>query len=388
MSDYQKPFRFGIDYLAQPIVNPAGGTTSELSWLNGLWLQLEMGLGLNRSPDEWKEIDHWVFKLETAVVRGNSSYYEQVGAAYPLQSMTSSGQWLSDLSIRREPGKSGIGLKAGIFSLNPGFMESDIFNYYVHSAINNTINNEVLAIPIAPLTSWGLQMDIHLPSANQSQKLRVGAFTVVPTNTFGQSIEPGSNPVNLHGAIGLIQWQRGLSNGQPNTNIEGKNSIPDVLPEPGVMVGGYWSDTQLEQAPHQHQTDLPDGINRGLYATSTIALPASVTGGLNSRAWAAGHYGFDWSNNPAPVSWSIGFLLQGIIPGRPYDVTGLAGGSTGFSPTINPGQTQESLIEINHQIHISSNLSLKPFAQLILSPSGFRSRQTILATGVQTSIQF
>ena len=154
------------------------------------------------------------------------------------------------------------------------------------------------------------------------------------------------------------------------------------------MVGGYWSDTKLKQAPHQHQTELPDGINRGLYATSTIALPASVTGGLNSRAWAAGHYGFDWNNNPAPVSWSIGFLLQGIIPSRPYDVTGLAGGSTGFSPTINPGQTQESLIEINHQIHISSNLSLKPFAQLILSPSGFRSRQTILATGVQTSIQF
>lgn len=386
-----KPFRFGIDYLAQPIVNPAGGTTSELSWLNGLWLQLELGFGLNRKQEEWKEIDHWVFKLETAVVRGNSNYYKQVGAAYPLQSMTSSGQWLSDLSIRREPGKSGIGVKAGIFSLNPGFMESEIFNHYVHSAINNTINNEVLAIPIAPLTSWGVQMDIQLPSANQSQQLRVGAFTVVPTNTFGQSIEPGSTPVNLNGAIGLIQWQKGLSNNQSNKNKNPRaetHSVPDVLPETGVMVGGYWSDTQSEQTLRQQQTILPDGINRGIYATSTIALPSSVTGGLHSRAWAAGHYGFDWSNNPAPVSWGVGILLQGLLPGRPLDITGIACSSTGFSPSINPGQTQESLMEINHQIHISPNLSLKPFAQVILSPSGIPSRPSILATGIQAAIQF
>ena len=386
-----KPFRFGIDYLAQPIVNPAGGRTSELSWLNGLWLQLELGFGLNRKQEEWQEIDHWVFKLETAVVRGNSNYYKQVGAAYPLQSMTSSGQWLSDLSIRREPGKSGIGVKAGIFSLNPGFMESAIFNHYVHSAINNTINNEVLAIPIAPLTSWGVQMDIQLPSDDQSQQLRIGAFTVVPTNTFGQSIEPGSTPVNLNGAIGLIQWQRGLSNHQSNKNKNPRaetHSIPDVLPEAGIMIGGYWSDTQPEQKPNTQQTELPDGINRGIYATSTIALPSSVTGGLHSRAWAAGHYGFDWSNNPAPVSWGLGILLQGLIPGRPLDITGIAGSSTGFSPSINPVQTQESLMEINHQIHISPNLSLKPFAQLILSPSGIPSRPSILATGIQAAIQF
>lgn len=390
-NEQPKPFRFIINYLAQPIVNPAGGLTSELSWLNSLWLQLELGLGLNLEQEQWKEIDHWVIKLETALVRGNSDYYEQVGAEYPLQSLTSSGQWLSEVSVRRLGGNSGIGVKAGIFSLNPGFMESEVFNYYIHSAINNTFNNEVLAIPIAPLTSFGVQVNLAQPSTHPSHQLSIGAFSVVPTNTFGKSVEPGSTPLNLQGAIGLLQWQYGFTNDdQPEVKqIQNETqSVPDVLPEPGVMIGGYWSETTAKITPTQAEIPIPDGLNRGIYATTTLKIPSTHAIGMHSRAWVAGHYGFDWNNNPAPISWGIGLLLQGLLPGRPLDVTGFAGGSTGFSPSINPGQYQESLLEINHQIQISSRLSLKPFAQLIITPSGIPSSPSILATGLQAAIQF
>lgn len=386
-----RPYRFGLDYLAQPIVNPVGGLSTEASWLNGLWLQLELGRGLNLDPAQWQELDHWVFKLETALVRGNSAYYRQVGAAYPLQSMTSAGQWLSELTIRREPGASSVGVKAGVFSLNPGFMESDVFNFYVHSSINDTFNNEVLAIPIAPLTSLGVQVTLGQQSITPSHQLRLGAFTVVPSDTFGQSIEPGLRPLRLEGAIGLLQWQYGLGSRDRSKAQQGRSAegaVPDLLPAPGVMLGGFWSETSPSQAAATAAAPLPDGVNRGVYATATLPLPSVLKAGLQSRAWLAGQYGLDWANNPAPVFWGAGVLIQGLFPGRPLDVTGVAGTSTGFSPTINPGQNQESVLEINHQIQISSALSLKPFAQLIVTPNGMPSRPPILATGLQAAISF
>lgn len=386
-----KPYRFGFDYLAQPIVNPVGGLTNEFSWLNGLWLQLELGRGLNLDPEQWKEIDHWVFKLETALVRGNSAYYKQVGAAYPLQSMTSSGQWLSELTIRREPGKNGVGIKAGVFSLNPGFMEAEVFDFYVHSALNDTFNNEVPALPIAPLTSLGVQLNLSSSSTTPSHQLSIGAFTIVPTDTFGQSIQPGSSPLNLRGAIGLLQWQYGFArrerSGDQGLSMA-SDSVPDLLPEPGVMLGSYWSQTSSAQPVSRSRSTVPVGLNRGVYATSTLKLPRLPGAGLHSRAWIASQYGLDWGNNPAPVFWGAGVLIQGVLPGRPLDVTGIAGASTGFSPSINPGQYQESLLEINHQIQVSPLLSLKPFAQLILTPSGIPSRPAILATGLQAAIRF
>ena len=374
-----EPVRVGAHLQSSLVANPVGGSSQAASWINGLWLQIDLGSGLNRPQQQWREKDHWRLKLEAAGARGNLHYSEQIGTSFPLQSLTATGQWISELSVRREPGDGAIGLKAGLFALNPGQMESEVMNAYVHSAINDTFNNNVPGLPIAPFSSPGLQLSLKQPAGQGSQLWTLGAFAITPSTSFGQYITASGPPAESSGSVGLLQWQRRwspASNAGRRPASRPAAAVPDLLPDPGLMLGGYWSQT------------TPQGRNRGLYGSTTLDLPKRLRAGRSSRLWIASQLGLDWQNNPAPVFWGAGLLMQGLLPSRPLDISGIGGASTGFSPTLNPGQSQESVLELNHQLQLSAGLSLKPFAQLILTPGGRSTVAAIVAAGLQASLQF
>ena len=47
-------------------------------------------------------------------------------------------------------------MKAGVFSLNPGFVSTPVLDQYVHSALNDTLNSEIDGVPINPYVAPGL----------------------------------------------------------------------------------------------------------------------------------------------------------------------------------------------------------------------------------------
>jgi len=388
----ERPDQLGISaemyYRSQPIFNPVGGFENSGSILQGLWLHFQLGKGVNKNKALWKELDHWSIVSRLAIVRGDGNYYQQIGAAYPLQTMTSSGQWLTEAIITREPGEGNLLFKAGIFTLNPEFMDSNIFNNYVHSAINDTFNDEVLGVPIAPLAATGVMLGYGNTIGSKYGILKLGAFGIMPTNQFGVSYS-AKNPIPyLSGGLAIVQWEKQFNSKKILSKSTSINSSDngEALPMPGIMIGGYWSKSYTNGNIKTYQTlNVPVGINRTLYGSITFPLESFISSSVNSRIWIAGRIGLDVENNPAPSYAGIGLLRQGLIPGRPGDVTGIAAVTTGFSQNITPGTTQESVIEFNHRIRISSKINIKPFVQLIINPGGTGDLSPILAPGVEFS---
>lgn len=376
-------------YRSQPIFNPVGGFENSGSILQGLWLQFKLGKGINKNKALWKELDHWSIATRLAIVRGDGNYYQQIGAAYPLQTMTSSGQWLTEATITREPGEGNLLFKAGIFTLNPEFMDSKIFNNYVHSAINDTFNDEVLGVPIAPLAAAGVMLGYGNAIGSKYGILKLGAFGIMPTNQFGVSNSAKNPTPYLSGGLAIVQWEKQFNNKKIKLKSTTITASDDgaALPIPGIMVGGYWSKSYTNGSGSSYQTiNVPVGENRTMYGSITLPLESIIPSSVNSRIWLAGRIGLDTENNPAPSYAGIGLLRQGLIPGRPEDVTGIAAVATGFSHNITPGTSQESVIEFNHRIRISSKINIKPFVQLIINPGGTGDLSPILAPGVEFSV--
>jgi porin len=115
--------KLGLD--AQPLANPAGGRSHSGTWMQQLNLTVTAGSGLHRLPENWREQDHWRTRLQLSLFSGADDLNERIGAAFPLQSVAyPSGLWLTEASLERQSGAGAIGLKAGVFALNPDFVEA------------------------------------------------------------------------------------------------------------------------------------------------------------------------------------------------------------------------------------------------------------------------
>ena len=76
-----------------------------------------------------------------------------------------------------------------------------------------------------------------------------------------------------------------------------------------------------------------------------------------------------------------------MLPRRPLDVLALGIGDSRFSPSLNPDQSHETVVELNYSWVVSGNLSLQPVLQLILNPDG-RGGAPLLATGLALQCTF
>lgn len=128
-----------------------------------LTLGATLSSGLAKEPQQWSEADHWRTNLQLMFFSGDANYAESLGATFPLQSTAHpTGLWLTEASVERQPGQNGIGIKAGVFSLNPGFVSAPMLEAYVHSALNDTLNHSVEGLPINPFAAPGLQLSWRL----------------------------------------------------------------------------------------------------------------------------------------------------------------------------------------------------------------------------------
>jgi porin len=363
---------------AQPLGNPSGGTKQSSSWMQQLSLDVVAGSGHTKPVELWQEADHWRGHVQLMLFSGDPNYSQSIGAAFALQySSDPTGMWITEASVERQMGGGPLAFKAGVLSIEPGFVSAPVLDVYLHSALNNTLNLNLNGLPINPYIAPGLKLRWRPEASGRWGEWHYGAFWLDQEFNLARLFGVKPNQPALNGHTQLLQWSYdALPEAQALRRpiAHGQELIQRQLPPPLLQIGGGYLDNRSN-----------DTLNSFITATLTLASPLSV--GLDNRLWLGVNAGFEWDTNPVPLFLGGGLLSQGVLPGRPLDVLALGVGSSRFSPTLSPGQGSETVLELNYNWLVNGNLSLQPVLQLILNPSGSNA-EPILATGLQLQLQF
>jgi porin len=369
---------------AQPLANPSGGLEQSASWMQQLILDLELGPGLKKPPAEWLESDHWRGHLELTLVSGQPNWFQRIGAAVPLQATASAiGLWLSEASVERRPGTGSLGLKVGLFSLDPDWVTAPVLNAYVHSALDNALNLNVEGVPLNPAVAPGVQVNWTPGAKGQWGTWQLGGFWLDPVNELAGlfGVNPGLPP--SRGSAQLLQWRYGRLPGwqEAQTPLAHPNGpVPRQLPPPLLQLGGLMVGGSGQEG----------GRTGALTGTVTLAPPLPV--GLDNRLWLGVNAGQERSDNAVPLFLAGGWLNQGLLPGRSRDVLAIAYGRSRLNPQLWSAENRqnspyEAVLEVNYSWQVNQRLSLQPVLQLILHPDG-RNTEPILATGLGLNLSF
>ena len=317
--------QFSLQTQAEPMLNPSGGTKQTRNWIQQTVGSIAIGSGLKKETKLWSEIDHW--RLDTSVnfYNGNPNFNSEIGAYIPLQQVAhESGFWLTQATLSRSSGDGLLGIKGGILSINPDFIYSPIYDYYIHSSLNNTLNLSINDMPVNPLAAIGGVVELK-PGRDLS--MRYGLFDLASTRPIATSL--GDKPQSNIGGDGLVQLLQVSYSPQWLAPAKPGSQLP-----PGALqLGGYSTNNDKDGS----------GINGSFNFSTGLAL------GLDHRFWIGSNYSFNSSNNTTPTFISVGFLSQAILTSRPFDVLILGFGRSGFSPTIAAGQSYEGVIELGYQ---------------------------------------
>ena len=354
-----------LQVVAEPMANPAGGLSTMGSWIQQSSASLSVGRGVHKDRAHWSEADHWQLNLELNHFSGNPLYGQEIGAIFPLQQVAhGDGVWMSELSLQRQAGTGWLGFKAGVLSLNPDFIAAPVLDYYVHSALNNTLNITINDLPINPYAAAGGLVAIE---AQHDLSLRYGLFNLSSTlpvaNWLGRKQEP---PAAGKG------WAQLLQVTYTPAWLTAATKPSNTLPEGLLQAGAYGT----------------SGDGYGMYGTATWSLPLPI--GRDHRLWVGSNVSVNDPTDLSPLFVGAGLISQGVLPGRPDDVLILGVGRSSLKPDQPTGQTStyEGLVELGYQLQLNPWLTLKPSLQWIVHPGQRGDVPGIFATGLEIGLQF
>jgi porin len=376
----------GLTIQSDGLGNPRGGIRKTTNWIQQTTLDASFSRGFGKEVALWKEADHWKGHVQLTLFSGKAGYGQSIGSAFSLTASDHpTGLWLTEATVSRAAGKGEVDLKAGVFSLNPGFIEAPVLNAYVNSVLNNTLNLNVTGFAINPFIAPGIELRWRPGSAGQDSgdlgpygEWRYGAFLLNPQNALASLFGANPGQPQINGSAQLVQWSFDRLPGAKRVAQpikRGQQVIARQLPPPLLQIGGGYLNDRTN-----------NNITPGVASTLTLAVPAPL--GFDNRLWLGLSRTGESANNPSPLFVGAGWLSQGAIPGRPLDVLALGLGRTSLNRTVNPGLNPESLLELNYSAVINSTLTLQPFLQWVINPGGTGTTPNILALGLQLQLQF
>ena len=376
----------GLTIQSDGLGNPRGGIRKTTNWIQQTTLDASFSRGFGKEVALWKEADHWKGHVQLTLFSGKAGYGQSIGSAFSLTASDHpTGLWLTEATVSRAAGKGEVDLKAGVFSLNPGFIEAPVLNAYMNSVLNNTLNLNVTGFAINPFIAPGIELRWRPGSAGQDSgdlgpygEWRYGAFLLNPQNALASLFGANPGQPQINGSAQLVQWSFDRLPGAQRVAQpikRGQQVIARQLPPPLLQIGGGYLNDRTN-----------NNITPGVASTLTLAVPAPL--GFDNRLWLGLSRTGESANNPSPLFVGAGWLSQGAIPGRPLDVLALGLGRTSLNRTVNPGLNPESLLELNYSAVINSTLTLQPFLQWVINPGGTGTTPNILALGLELQLQF
>lgn len=373
---------------AAPIANPIGGLTSAANWMQQIELNANAGRGLTRDPADWQEIDHWQAHLRLDLYSGSPNYASTIGSLIAPQTVAyPPGLWLSGASLSRSNRSSSFSVTAGLRSLDPDFLAAPVYNSYLFAAINDTLNLNILGLPITPFAAPALSLRWNSGGLGE---WRLGAYWLGPqgetASLFG--VDPGLP--DLDGNLQILQWSMaprlaGIDTSSP-IRLPSGSSVARQLPPPLLQLGGFRSRTTSPARPQNALKVVGLGLNHVVYGSFT--LPARLPLGLDNRLWSAAQLDLNPGRDGTPLFLGGGWLCQGLLPDRPRDVLALGVAGTVFSRQLLPQLSNQIAVELNYSFTLNNSLSLQPVLQWIVRPSGSADVAPILTTALQVVLSF
>jgi porin len=205
-----------------------------------------------------------------------------------------------------------------------------------------------------------------------------------------------------------VQLAAGIYNADPKVGDDDQNGVDFVLnPQDGVLAiaeAGYHYNQQ------KGNTGLPGNIKIGGYYDSSKFEAVSAAGGertgnyglyalLDQMVYREGGAGSEEGLTPwvtltfAPIervnTLSLfaagGLVYQGLLPGRDDDTTNLGMYYGTFSDDL-PGQSCETVLEINHRFQLAPWLHVTPDFQYVFQPNGSDDEPDAAVLGVEIGI--
>ena len=363
-------------------VNPTGGLVQGRNWIQQSNLDLKLSSGLGKDRSRWREADHWVAHGTLTLVSGVAGYGQTIGAAFPLSAQDSpTGLWISEASVERRG--IGIDFKAGLFSLDPDFVDSPVLNVYVNTVFNDVLNLNQPGLPINPYVAPGIELkwrpvpaDPAIPGDTGAHgEWRYAAYLLNPSSRLAALLGVDPNQPAVDGYAQVLQWSF--------DRLPGARRLAAPIRHRGQPLGRQLPAPLLQVGGGSIALSGSGEILPLLFSSLTLAPELPI--GLDNRIWFGLSGGNDAGGNPVRFTGSGGWLCQGLIAGRPFDVLALGYGQSRFNQQLTAGLGPQSLLELNYSVAINSSLTLQPVLQWIQTAPGIG---PILALGLQVELQF
>lgn len=377
-----------LELNATPIANPIGGLKPSANWMQQLELNVSASRGLSRDPSQWQELDHWQAQLRLDLYSGTPNFASDIGSLIAPQTMAyPPGLWLSGASLSRSNRSKSFSVTAGLRSLDPDFLAAPAYNAYLFSAINDTLNLNILGLPISPFAAPALTL--HWRSGSLGE-WRLGAFWLGGQAETASLFGVDADLPELDGQLQILQWSmaptlKGFDTSSPIRRRDG-DSVARQLPPPLLQLGAMRNRVTSTARPSTNLQVGGIGLNHVVYGSFT--LPARLPLGLDNRLWSAAQLDLNPGRDGTPLFLGGGWLCQGLFPDRPLDVLALGVAGTVFSRQLLPQLSHQIAVELNYSFTLNNSLSLQPVLQWIVRPSGSAELAPVLTTALQVVLSF
>jgi len=357
-----------LNYTTDILGNPVGGIRQSAAYA-GLWygsttFDLETLAGINGLK----------LYVAGAWAQGRDLSGDDIGNVFAVaEAFNGNALRLSEVYLEQSLIDDRLSVAIGRLSAGDDFAVANSYGFYVNSAVNGNPTGILANAPsftTPPFAQWGLRatvrprddayLSVALYNADTDVQ-RDGAhgldFTFNPSDGVLVVAEVGVDPNSADGATGM----------------------------PGhYAVGGYYDTstyTLLDNASHTREG------NYGLYAIAEQMVFRESAGSPEGLTlWGTVTVNTDEAINALPVGVFGGATYQGLLPGRPDDVTAFGISYGDFSDDL-PGQSYELVLELNHRIAFGNWLYVTPDVQYIINPDGGGIPNALVA-GVEASIDF
>ncbi|MEM1130097.1 MAG: carbohydrate porin [Pseudomonadota bacterium] len=341
-----------LNFTTDLLANPEGGIEQGSAIAYLLYGSLTFDL------EKLADLPGLSFYVAASLAGGEDLSAEDIGNFFGVaQAFNGDGARLAEVYVTQMLAEDRVEIMIGRFSTGHEFVRVDAFQNYVSGAVNGNpggIKENFTSFTTSPFVQWGARVKV---APSDLFYVAAGVFNADPdakddsNNGFDFSFDPDE------GVLSVLE--AGLT---PN-QVAGSRGLPGRY-----VVGGVFDSSEYETLTNRNRTK--SGNHAFYLMGEQMVYRAPLPGDPRGLSlWGAVTVAPDEEINTLPLGLYGGAYYTGLFRTRRDDVTAAAVYYGAFSDDL-PGQTSETVLELNHRFQIAPSTYVTPDFQYIFNPNG------------------